>query len=684
MKRGLYRKLAWSGLTKNKQIYFPYLITCIGLIMMQYIMSFLQYSPILEEIKGGKSMKMIMELGVLVISIFAVLFLLYSNSFLSNRRKKEFGLYNVLGLGKWNLVKIQLWESGIITVITLPVGVALGILFSKIAELFLVNIIHGKVAFQFFVSGKSVSKTIVLFLLIFAVVLVRSIWQIIRFKPVDFFQSERAGEKPVKANWFLAVVGVLILAGAYYIAVSIKNPLSAFIWFFVAVAMVIVATYLLFIAGSVALCKILKKNKTYYYKTKHFVSVSSMVYRMKRNGAGLASICVLSTMVLVMLSAAVSLFIGQEDMLNTRYPRNMQWGVYSRNEKDLENLQQVIQEVLKENGVKAENPLSYQQTDFVGYLSGNEILTNADAIENFNMSTYEDVRNISLLSLEDYNHCLNKKETLNSGEALIYAPKEEWDKKWINIDLYGRINIKKKVKECMDDGNASATIINTIFLVTPDYDEIVTTLEESEAGQNEYSATSRQYWQYRQYYGFDVIASNEKQIEIHEKIRDAYNDFCVAAAEKGKNAPEYSSESKAVDRYDFYGIYGGIFCLGIFLGIIFVTATVLIMYYKQISEGYEDQNRFEILQKVGMTKKEIKSSINSQVLTVFLAPLVLAGIHLIFAFPVIYKLLMLFMLNNKGLLMGVTAVCYLVFAVMYVLVYKITSGTYYRLVSTKH
>ena len=677
MKQGLYRKLAWSGLVKNKQIYIPYLITCMGLIMMQYIMSFFQYSPLLEEIKGGRSMKMVMELGVGVISIFAVIFLLYSNSFLSNRRKKEFGLYNVLGMGKVSLVKIQIWESMIITGITLPAGVALGILFSKIAELFLINVIHGKVNLQFFLSGKSVGKTIGLFLLIYLVILVRSIWQIIWFKPIDFFQSEKAGEKPVKANWFLAVVGVLILAGAYYIAVNIENPLSAFVWFFIAVVMVIIATYFLFIAGSVALCKVLKKKKSYYYKTKHFVSVSSMVYRMKRNGAGLASICVLSTMVLVMLSAAVSLFIGQEDMLNTRFPRNMQWGVYSREEKDLLDLQKVIAQVLDENGVKAENPLTYQQTDFVGYLSGNDILTNADAIENFDMSTYEDVRNITLLSLEDYNRCLNKKETLEQGEALIYAPKEDWDREWIDIDLYGKINIKKEVEECMDDGNASAVIINTIFLVTPDYEEIVTVLEESEAGQTGYFVMPRQY------YGFDVKASNEKQVEIHEEIQEAYGDFCVETQEEGGETTTYYGESKAVDRYDFYGIYGGIFCLGIFLGIIFVTAMVLIMYYKQISEGYEDQKRFEILQKVGMTKREIKQSINSQILTVFSAPLILAGVHLIFAFPVLYKLLMLLMLNNKTLLMGVTAVCYLVFALMYSLVYKITSGTYYRLVSVK-
>lgn len=675
MRKGLYQKLAWTGLVKNKQIYIPYFITCIGLIMMQYILSFLQYSPILEEIRGGRSVKMSMELGVGVISVFAVIFLLYSNSFLSNRRKKEFGLYSVLGLGKINLVKIQIWESVIIMGITIPLGVALGILCSKLAELLLINVIHGEADFQFFLSGKSVSDTVILFIIIFAVVLARSLWQIFRFKPVDFFQSERAGEKPVKANWILAILGVGILAGAYYIAVSIENPLSALIWFFIAVIMVIIATYFLFVAGSVALCKVLKKNKKYYYQTKHFISVSSMVYRMKRNGAGLASICVLSTMVLVMLSSVVSLFIGQEDMLNTRYPRNVQWAVHSNAEKDLKDLQQVINQVLEEHDLTAENQLYYKQADFTGYLSGNKILTNADAIQEFNISTYEDVRNISLIDLEDYNRCMNQKETLDPGEVLIYAPKEKWEKEWMEIDVYGKLQIKKVVDQCMDDGNASALIINTIFLVTPDYEKIVTALQKSEPEEGGY------FYSPRYYYGFDLDASNEEQVKICEDMREAYGHFSVEAqGPEGEQLPCYC-ESKAADRYDFYGLYGGLFCLGIFLGIIFVTATVLIMYYKQISEGYEDQNRFEILQKVGMTKTEIKQSINSQILTVFSAPLLMAGIHLVFAFPVIYKLLMLLMLNNKGLLMGTTVACYLIFALMYALVYKITSGTYYKLVS---
>lgn len=674
MKRGLYRRLAWSGLVKNKQIYVPYLITCVGLIMMQYIMSFLQYSPILEEIRGGRSMKTVMELGVWVISIFAVIFLLYSNSFLSNRRKKEFGLYNVLGMGKANLVKIQIWESAIITLITLPLGVASGILFSKIAELFLINIVHGKTELRFFLSEESVGKTVVLFLLVFVVVLVRGIWQTIRFKPVDFFQSERAGEKPVKANWFLAILGVLILAGAYYIAVHIENPLSAFVWFFVAVVLVIIATYFLFIAGSVALCKILKKNKSYYYKTKHFVSISSMAYRMKRNGAGLASICVLSTMVLVMLSSVVSLFIGEEGILNTRYPRNIQWGVYSKNEKDLQDLQQIIHQVLEENQVEPKNALSYKQANLTGYLSGDKIFTDAKGINEMGIASYENVRDIIFIDLEDYNHCMNQKESLDSGEVLIYAPREEWGKEWIDIDICGKLHIKKEVEACMNDGGSAATIINTLFLITPDYEKIVADMQETEPEE------SRYFYPTQYIYGFDLEVSNEKEIEIFEEMEKAYGDF---SAEKG-GAVSYFCDSKAKQRYEFYGLYGGLFCLGIFLGIIFITATVMIMYYKQISEGYEDQNRFEILQKVGMTTKEIKQSINSQVLTVFLAPLVLAGVHLIFAFPVIYKLLMLLMLDDKGLLMGVTAVCYLVFAVMYALVYKITSRTYYRLVSTKH
>ena len=302
MKKGMYFRLAWTGIRKNKKLYTPYILTCIGMVMMSYIVSFLAGSDVLRSMRGGDVMQSMLGFGFGVIGVFSVIFLFYTNSFLIRRRKREFGLYNILGMGKGNLARVLIWESLIIAVIALAVGLAAGILLSKFAELGMINVLNGEITFSLTIAPQSILQTLALFGIVFALILLNALRQIHLTNPIELLRSENAGEKPPKANWFFALAGAVILGIAYYMAVSIEDPISALIWFFVAVTMVIVATYLLFIAGSVAVCRLLQKKKSYYYKTNHFVSVSSMVYRMKRNGAGLASICILCTMVLVMVS----------------------------------------------------------------------------------------------------------------------------------------------------------------------------------------------------------------------------------------------------------------------------------------------------------------------------------------------------------------------------------------------
>ena len=323
MKTGFYPKLAWSGIRKNSRLYTPYILTCTGMVMMFYIISFLYNSEAVRTMRGGGTISVTMGLGQGVIGIFALIFLFYTNSFLIRRRKKEFGLYNVLGMGKRNIARILACETVITAVISIAAGLVCGIALSKLAELCLINIMLGSVSFSFSVSLDSIIVSVVLFAAIFLLVFLNDLRQIRFSNPAELLRGESTGEKPPKANWAVGIIGAVVLAAAYYIAVSIKEPLSAMLWFFVAVIMVIAATYMLFIAGSVVMCRALQKKKSYYYKANHFVSVSSMVFRMKRNGAGLASICILATMVLVMISSTTCLYFGVEDSLSQRYPTDL-------------------------------------------------------------------------------------------------------------------------------------------------------------------------------------------------------------------------------------------------------------------------------------------------------------------------------------------------------------------------
>lgn len=702
MKTVFYPRLAWMGIWKNKRLYIPYILASMGMVMMFYIVAFLNTSKVLRSVSGGDVVQQMLGLGLSVISVFSMLFLFYTNSFLNRRRKKEFGLYNILGMGKWNLARILVWESLMSTVISLAGGLAAGIVFSKFAELGMVNLLHGEVSFLLTFEPKAILETLKRFSVIFLLLLLYTLWQIRLASPMELLHSENTGEKPPKANWVLALAGAVILGAAYYLAVTIQEPIDAMLWFFVAVIMVIIATYLLFIAGSVTICRILQKNKNYYYKTNHFVSVSSMVYRMKRNGAGLASICILCTMVLVMLSGTVCLYIGTEDSLRTRYPRNIDLDTAAGSVELLENgktdeirelVDQAIQMVsgqdsdnhLEDNeksvdksaaegkGLKAENILDYRTAEFAGYIDDGKIYTDGTGIYPFQARSYADIWQIFMVPVEDYNRLMNQEETLEQGEVLLYTTKAEYGGDTISIHDGETMKIKKKVSEFVDNGVDAMQIIPSMYLFVPDLAESIGPLEglTTERG----NSIVGLHW----IYGFDLDCKDEVQIQIQNQLENSLSELSGLAQEGGEFS--VSCEGDARERAYFYGLYGGLFFLGILLGAVFVFAAVLIIYYKQISEGYEDQSRFEIMQKVGMTRKDIKKSINSQVLTVFFLPLLTAGIHLAFAFPLIYKMLILFSLTNLRLLIVVTIGCYLIFAFFYMLVYRITSKGYYHIVS---
>ena len=667
MRMGFYAKLAVNGIRKNARLYVPYLLTCAGMVMMFYIVSYLQDTPVLAGIRGGEEMQAMLSLGSGVMGVFGAIFLLYTNSFLIRRRKREFGLYNMLGMGKGNIARVLFWEALLVLAGTMVIGLAVGVAVSKLAELLLLNIMHGNVTFTFTVSPRAMLLTAAVFCVIHVLLLIKALLQIRTASAVNLLRSESAGEKPPRANWVLAILGLILLAVAYYLAVTIKQPLSAMVMFFVAVILVILATYLLFIAGSVAICRMLQKNRRYYYKARHFVSVSSMAYRMKRNGAGLASICILSIMVLVTVSSTTGLYFGSEDSLRSRYPRDITLiakaeDVSMLSDEKRDAARELVDAYVAEHDATAHNFRDFRVVSVTGAMKDGAITT--DPQEAGMHITDSTIYQVNFLPLPDYNRICGTNETLADDEALISLKRGDYGWDSISVDSKVAYRTRKAPVVFQESGMAAVDVVDTIYVVVKDLQGLQPLLQGN--------TLFTQQWEY----GFDSMLSDEDQWEMTHQMDVELSDGLHRLGMK-----YVYLEGMAENRYDFYGTYGGFFFLGILLSIVFLFAAVLIIYYKQISEGYEDQKRFEIMQKVGMTRKNIRKSINSQLLTVFFLPLVGAGVHLAFAFPMIRRMLILFNLTNTRLLVETTGVTFLAFALIYTLVYRKTSNAYYAIVS---
>lgn len=665
MKLSFYPKLAASGISKNHKLYVPYILTCICMVMMYYVVSFLSVNEGVGSLHGGWYAQTILTFGCRVIGIFSLIFLFYTNSFLIRRRKKEFGLYNVLGMGKGNLAVILLWESIFVSLIAIAGGLLCGVIFSKAAELLMLRILGGEIIFTFSVSISRLLETSAIYAVLFTLIFLNGLRQVYATKTIDLMKSESFGEKPVRANWVLAILGAAILGGAYYIAVSIKDPVSAIVWFFIAVVMVIMATYFIFIAGSVVVCKLLQKNKGYYYKTNHFVSVSSMVFRMKRNGAGLASICILSTMVLVMLSSTMCLYAGTQDALKDRYPRDIGIAAGLSEDTDPSIINCAVGEVLEKYGAAAQDTTEYYYLTCSAFLDGDSVLFDDSSFVR-NSGTYENVYQFYFVTIGDYNAVTGEQVSLSEGEALVKEYSDFYGYDSISVEGVGTYAVKPAAGDFPIQGGSQLSGVSAFLVCLPDYGDIEAVCAVQKERYGDYASDLRYY------YGFDLDLDDAEQLSVQEDI--------MRTLDKLPGITSYSTSSLSSGKAEFYGMNGALFFLGILLGCVFVLGAVLIMYYKQITEGYEDEDRFDILQKVGMSASEIKKSINSQVLTVFFTPLVTAGVHVCFAFPMIYKLLQIFGIVNERLLMLTTAGGFGVFALFYVIIYVATSRSYYGIV----
>lgn len=668
-----YSKFALNNLVKNKRFIVPYVLSAIFTIMSFYILSSLAFGDNLNKLPNGiEATKQVLSLGIIVIAIFSTIFLFYTYSFLVKRRVKEFGLYSVLGMTKKQIAKILVLETIFIAVTTIVLGIGLGIIFDKLMLLVLLKLFSATVTFGFSITPIAIVFSVLLFGGIFFLLLLYTVIKIARLRIVALLKDENKGEKEPKSRWILAIIGLALIGYGYYTAQTVQNPIKALTVFFFAVVAVIIGTYLVFMAVSITVLKIMKNNKNFYYKPKNFISVSGLLYRMKRNAVGLANICILSTMVLVTMGSTSALYAGMEKSYNERFPRQLMIAGYHSTSDKLKEIENNVKVAAKEAGTEVQDLVSYNSVPMIGRLIDDKF--------NFEANLGVDLANVKMivvLQLKDYNKFANKNKTLESNEIFLHVDKKgEYNNNTISLN-----GLEYKVKEKLAEfpgtiGSDSANIIDTYYVIVKDNKEaekIAAKLEEKYAELNKQDAAKR---------GISIatgaptvqnyIAFNIKDTDREAKVIESFKKL-----EKGESV---SIEGKEENKLTFRGVFASFLFIGVFISFIFVISQVVIMYYKQISEGYEDKGNFEIMRKVGITDKQIKQSIRSQVLLIFFSPLIIATLHTIVAYPFIEKILRLFLITDNSIFLQALAVTIVVFAIFYLIVYAITSKIYYRII----
>lgn len=669
MRNSFYFRLALTNIKKHARSYVPYIITCVITIAMFYIIKSLAFN--LDKNLSSISAATSMSLGSIVVAIFAIIFLFYTNSFLLKKRKKEFGLYNILGMEKKHMSALIATESLIISVISLVLGLIIGIALDKLIFMIVIKLLDGQSPLGFTIIPEAILHTVVLFCIIFAAILLNSVRIVYTTKTIELLHGSNAGEKEPKTKWLLAILGVLCLGGGYTISIISKNPVSAIGLLFIAIVLVVIGTYFIFVAGIIALLKLLRKNKGFYYKTSHFISISGMIYRMKQNAVGLANICVLSTMVLVMVSTTSSLVIGMQDTINTISPYD-----YSISVADGKTNQQVkddIKNTAADNNLKITKFVDYQYLEFNADLKYNYITASDYSAES------ENLVGLIIVTQQDYNMLTNSNVRLSDEQVMMFYPNSFPYSDLTIFDQRYKVKESRKISDFIPGKNLIGySIYDSYGIVVKDNSQLQqiskyynSFYKNSET--NEYNEPNCCFYECN----FNVDADLKKQLEFNEIIKNSelyqgsyYHD-------------SISSTFKSEILQAFRDTYSSLFFLGIFLSILFIMATILIIYYKQISESYDDKERYEIMQNVGMSHTEVKKTIRSQVLTVFFLPLIVAGVHVAFAFPIMSRVLSLLGLMNVTLYITCTVICFLVFALMYGIIFAITSRLYYKTVNKK-
>lgn len=652
MNSRFYLGLARDNIKKNARLFTPYILMNIGIVALFFIMHTISRNPGLSTMSGGYSLKMILGFGNAVIGIFSTIFIFYTNSFLMKRRKKEMGLYNILGMEKKHLAVMLFIETVMILVLSLVLGMGIGAVFSKLMYLILLKLMGFTGTFEFVVPLQSIWSTFVLFGGIFIAAAVYNTGHIHLSRPIELLKGGNVGEREPKTKWLMTLVGVLSLGAGYGIAVTVEAPLQAIQMFFVAVVLVMVGTYALFTAGSVALLKFLKSRKTFYYQPNRFISISGMIYRMKQNAVGLANICILSTAVLVTLSTTLSLYFGLEESLENQYPYDVVLYSHDNLADPSAAIEAFVAEKAATHRVEVVQQFDYANASVLGKLDGARFEASSEG--GFSKSNYL----VTFVPVADLVRNTGEAYALEPGEVVLFNAAGNLD---FDSVSFGEMtfDVAHEIAAFGDMRQVKSPLFNALYVFVADQDTLAQAYAALAA--EPFSGMDHRFM-------FNIDVPNVGfEWDLHESIKDV---------------PEilYMS-SKELARADFLGTYGGFLFLGVFLGTLFMLATVMIIYYKQLSEGYDDQQRFEIMQKVGLSQAEIKRSIKSQIVMVFYLPLATAMLHIAFAFPVVTKLLALFSFTNVTLFVICTALTLLVFAAVYFAVYALTARTYYRIVN---
>ncbi|MDD6446377.1 MAG: ABC transporter permease [Ruminococcus sp.] len=667
MRNFFYFRLALTNIKKHARSYVPYIITCVITIAMFYIIKSLAFN--LDKNLSSIAAATSMSLGCIVVAIFAIIFLFYTNSFLLKKRKKEFGLYNILGMEKKHMSALIATESLIISVISLVLGLIIGIALDKLIFMIVIKLLDGQSPLGFTIIPEAILHTVVLFCIIFAAILLNSVRIVYTTKTMDLLQGSNTGEKEPKTKWLLAILGVLCLGGGYTISIISKNPVTTIGLLFIAIVLVVIGTYFIFVAGITVLLKLLRKNKGFYYKTSHFISISGMIYRMKQNAVGLANICVLSTMVLVMISTTSSLFIGMQDAIDAVLPYDYKITV-ANDETTNQQVKEDLKKTAADNNIKITKFVDYEYLEFNADLKYNCITASDYSVESKNLV------GLIIVTQQDYNMLKNSNVRLSDGQVMMFYPNSFPYSDLTIFDQRYKVKESRKISDFIPGKSRMGySIYDSYGIVVKDNSQLeqISKYFKSYYSNTEFSRFNCSFYDC----GFNVDADQKKQLEFNQVLEnsDIFDNL------RYKNFVSYFFKSTMYQ--DFRDTYSSMFFLGIFLSILFIMATILIIYYKQISESYDDKERYEIMQNVGMSHTEVKRTIRSQVLTVFFLPLIVAGIHVAFAFPIMSRVLSLLGLINVTLYIICTVICFLVFALMYGIIFAITSRLYYKTVNKK-
>ena len=658
-KKVLLPKMAVTGIRKNAGMYLPYILTTSFSAAVYLIFSCIIQNKMLESAPYAMYLMMLLQIGKVLLGLILLPFLFYTNSFLVKKRKKEFGLYHILGLGKKQTGVMMFVETGIIYAASMVIGSLTALVFGKLLFLTLLRVSGLPVTTTFTMDVKSFLSTFILFGIISLLNLITNLWQIGRANPSELLGDPKKGEKEPKHLIIFSLAGIILLGGGYYTALTAQMNSYIFTNFFLAVFLVIAGTYFLFTAGSISFLKLLKRNKKFYYKKENYVTVSGMLYRMKKSAASLSNICIFSTMVIITLLCTVSLFLGEKGAIKFEFPLDAVYSFDETQNVDMDVVEQNMEEQARQNHSKIKDKVLFRYLSCTNVVSGN-ILKENDTDRNWG----NDIIVTRVIPLEDFNRMEGTDYTLEGNEILMFSTTMDfgYDTAVINGTEYPIS--QELTKTCFESKEPHSYSNRTFYIVMKDWDTI------KELGSTMKKEENRSF---RDSLRFN-LSGDEKDGQV---FYQAFDEYC-------KTVAGFDESSNSIDwKYQTKSMYGGLLFIGIFFGLIFMICLVLIMYYKQISEGMEDKGNFEIMQEVGMDDKDVKSTIHRQIMLVFYMPLVLAVIHTFIGLGLTIKLLYALNLFNTQVILFSALGIILFFAIFYGTSYGITAKAYYKIVKRK-